>query len=94
MPRYLVERNFARISEADIEAVGTRSKRAARDLDDAVVWEHSHVVVDGSGEVRTYCVYEAPDEATIRRHGDLFGSHTIDAIHEIVDDITPADFPD
>jgi hypothetical protein len=32
------------------------------------VWEHSHVVVDDDGMAGTYCVYEAPDEETVREH--------------------------
>lgn len=94
MPRYLVERQFAQLSEEEVQQVGTRSKRAAADGFPSITWEHSHVVVDEAGAVRTYCVYTAPDEETVRRHGDLFGGHTIGWIHEIAADITPANFPD
>ena len=41
-----------------------------------IVWEHSHVVVNDDGKVMTYCVYEAPDEDTVRNHAvDLGETH-------------------
>jgi hypothetical protein len=43
--------------------------------------------------VHTYCVYEAPDEASVLEHSRLLGKHTIEALHEIAGDVTPADFP-
>jgi hypothetical protein len=58
-----------------------------------ISWEHSHVVVDEQGNVRTFCVYDAPDEGTIRRHADALGQHHVDRIHKIAGDVTPADFP-
>ena len=57
------------------------------------MWRHSHVVVDDEGNVRTYCIYEAPDEETVRAHSADLGRHGIDSIEEIAGDVTPADFP-
>jgi Protein of unknown function (DUF4242) len=92
MPRYLVERTFFVIVQ-EMQEVSQRSKQIAVDRFPELSWEHSHVVVDEQGNVRTFCVYEAPDEATIRRHADSVGQHRIDRIHEIAGDVTPADFP-
>jgi ligand-binding SRPBCC domain-containing protein len=58
-----------------------------------IVWEHSHVVVNEDGKVMTYCVYESPDEDTVRNHAQELGRHTVDAVHEIAGDVTPANFP-
>jgi hypothetical protein len=41
----------------------------------------------------TYCVYEAPDEETVRNHAVDLGRHTLDAVHEIAGDVNPSDFP-
>jgi hypothetical protein len=41
----------------------------------------------------TYCVYQAPDEETIRAHGKRLGKHDIDDVLVIAGDVTPADFP-
>jgi hypothetical protein len=58
-----------------------------------ITWEHSHVVVDDAGKVRTYCVYGAPNEEIVREHSTRLGQHQIDSIEEIAGDVTPADFP-
>jgi hypothetical protein len=73
--------------------VGRRSRMLTEDVFPEITWHHSHVVVDAGGKVRTYCVYEAPDEDVIRRHADKLGWHTVDGIFEIAGDVTPDDFP-
>jgi hypothetical protein len=50
-------------------------------------------VVDDDGKVRTFCVYDAPNEAVVRDHSSRLGQHRIDSIDEIVGDVTPEDFP-
>jgi hypothetical protein len=92
MPEYMIVRNFDCV-EADMPAVGSRSRQLIEEKYQDVVWKHSHVVVDDDGKVRTYCVYDAPDEETVRAHGRDLGRHGIDSIEEIAGDVTPADFP-
>jgi Nickel responsive protein SCO4226-like len=93
MPRFLVERTF-NVQEQEMQAVGTSSKRIAAEKYPEIVWEHSHVIVDDSGGVRTFCVYAAPTEEMVREHAALLGQHKVDNIHEIAGDVTPGDFPD
>jgi Protein of unknown function (DUF4242) len=92
MPRYLVVRTFT-VDADEMPQVGRRSRVIAEEQFPQIVWEHSHVVVDDQGLVRTFCVYEAPDKATVRRHAALLGQHTVDELEEIAGDVTPADFP-
>jgi hypothetical protein len=92
MPKYLVVRKFE-VDEEEMPQVGRRSRQAIEGQFPEITWEHSHVVVDDDGLVRTFCVYVAPDEDTVRRHADVLGKHQIDAVHEIAGDVTPADFP-
>ncbi len=92
MPRYLILRVFE-VDEEAMPDVGARSKEIAEEEFPEITWEHSHVIVDESGTVLTYCVYVAPDEDTVRRHGERLGKHRIDAVWEIAGDVTPADFP-
>ena len=54
-------------------------------------WDHSHVV-SGENGVKSYCVYQAPNEERLREHGDMVRQHTIVRIYEIAGDVTPADF--
>lgn len=93
MPRYLIARTFT-VDIDEMPTVGRRSKTAAQEQFPGIVWEHSHVVVDDEGVVRTFCIYTAPDESTVREHAVVLGEHTVDAVHEIAGDVSPADFPD
>ena len=43
--------------------------------------------------MHTYCIYEAPNEEIVREHSRMLGQHTLDELHEIAGDVTPADFP-
>ena len=92
MPRYLVVRTFD-VGEEEMPEVGRRSNEVIEGGYPQIVWEHSHVVVNDDGKVMTYCVYEAPDEQTVRDHAVDLGRHTVDAVHEIAGDVTPANFP-
>ena len=92
MPRYLVVRTFD-VGEEEMPEVGRRSNEVIAGSYPQIVWEHSHVVVNEDGQVMTYCVYEAPDEETVRNHAVDLGRHTLDAVHEIAGDVNPSDFP-
>jgi hypothetical protein len=92
MPRYMIVRSFD-VSEPEMQGVGRRSRELTEDEFTDITWEHSHVVVDDEGKVKTYCIYAAPSEAMVREHATRLGKHQIDALHEIAGDVTPADFP-
>ncbi|HEU5372285.1 MAG TPA: nickel-binding protein [Gaiellaceae bacterium] len=92
MPRFMIVRSFD-VGESQMPAVGRRSREIVEDELPEITWEHSHVVVDDDGKVRTFCVYEAPSESVVRDHSSRLGQHRIDSIDEIVGDVTPADFP-
>jgi Protein of unknown function (DUF4242) len=88
MPRYLIERRF-HVGEDQMPDVNRKSKRIAQDHFPEIIWEHSHVAIDESGTVKTFCLYEAPSEDDVRAHAKELGLHDVDAIHEIVGDVTP-----
>lgn len=92
MPKYLIERTFD-VDEEELPAVATRSKRIALEQFPDITWEHSHVVADADGTLKSFCVYHAPSEAMVREHATLLGSHVIDHVYEIGGDVTPDDFP-
>jgi hypothetical protein len=92
MPKYLIERQFS-IGEERMPEVGRRSRELVEEKFPQITWEHSHVVVDDGGGVKTFCVYAAPTEDVVRRHAEQLGLHQIEAIYEIAGDVTPADFP-
>ena len=73
--------------------VGRRSRELTETEFPEITWEHSHVTLNDEGLVRTYCVYAAPSEELVREHSRALGQHTLDLLHEIVGDVSPADFP-
>jgi uncharacterized protein DUF4242 len=92
MPRYLIERTFS-VPEGEMPRIGSRSRTLLTNEFRDIVWEHSHVVVDSDGNVKTYCVYRAPDENAIRAHSAALGEHELNTLFEIAGDVTPEDFP-
>jgi hypothetical protein len=92
MPRYLIERRFD-VPEADMQDVGRRSREIVEESFPEITWEYSHVTVDGTGAVKTFCVYGAPTEDMVREHAKQLGFHEILALYELAGEITPADFP-
>ena len=91
MPRYLIERNFE-VGEEEMPEISRKSKRTIESMS-GIVWEFSHVIVEDSGLVTTFCVYVAPSEDDVRAHAQALGAHSIGSIREIAADVTPADFP-
>jgi hypothetical protein len=91
MPRYVVERFFDKITDDEMLALAQASDRVAQERFPAITWEHSHLCVDSEGAIKTFCVYEAPNEEMVRDHAAAFGGHEIWNIYEIADDVTPAD---
>jgi hypothetical protein len=92
MTMFLVERTFS-VGQDQMGEIGKRSRQLTEEEFREITWHHSHVVVDGGGNVKTYCIYEAPDEDVVRRHADKLGWHRVDGIYEIAGDVTPDDFP-
>ena len=93
MPRYIVQRTFANGIQSPFagERAGARLDVVEQNAELGVTWIHSYVSED---QRTSYCVYDAPDEASVLAHGAELGMHNIQSIDEIAGDVTPADFPD
>jgi hypothetical protein len=89
---YLVVRQFE-VGQEEMPTVGRRSRSLIEGQFPEITWHHSHVTLNDQGLVKTYCLYEAPSEAAVREHAHELGLHQIQAVHEVVGDVTPADFP-
>ena len=66
MPKFVIEREIPGVStwsEADLKAASETSLKALREIGPQIQWIHSFVTDD-----KLYCVYMAPDEATVREH--------------------------
>jgi hypothetical protein len=91
MPRYVIERVYDEAVRDDMASVGVRTNKIATEQFPDITWEHSHVVSDES-EIKSFCVYEAPNADRLREHGKELGQHVITHIYEVAADVTPADF--
>jgi hypothetical protein len=88
MPKFLIERDIpgaGRLSAAELQAVAQKSCGVLRELGPAVQWKESFVTDD-----KVYCVYYAPDEASVRRHAELggFPANSISRVHRMIDPTT------
>ena len=66
MPQFVIEREMPGIggaSAADLKGASQTSCSVLRDLGPEIQWVHSYVTDD-----KIYCVYNAPDEETVREH--------------------------
>lgn len=89
MPRYVIERAFDPLDEEMQEQLGAISKQIIAERFPQIRWEHSHVVTDAEGNIKSFCIYEAPNEDVIRAHAKELGYHVIQKIYEIGADINP-----
>lgn len=91
MPRYVIERDFDPLDEEFEQQLGAISKKIIEEHFPQIRWEHSHVVADAEGNVKSFCIYEAPNEDVIRAHAKELGHHVIHNIYEIGADVNPAE---
>lgn len=93
MPRYLIERNWGKIDEADLAEVGERNRLVlTKDFPD-LSWERSDVVSDEEGVLKTFCMYTAPNAERLYEHATELGGHVVDTIYEVGGTVSPQDFP-
>ena len=88
MPKYVIERDIpgaGQLTPADLQAISRKSCGVLQDLGPSIQWIHSYVTDD-----RIYCVYQAPDEAAVRRHADMggFPANRVSQVRQIIDPAT------
>lgn len=72
MPQFIIERELpgaSSLTEAQIREASLQALAALQELGPEIRWLHSYVT-----DEKVYCIYYAPDEETIRRHGLLAGA--------------------
>lgn len=81
MHRYLIERDFPEgaLAKADAASIIANNKAAN------VHWVMSYVNAD---ETKTFCIYEAPDKAAVRKAASLNGL-PVNSITEIPGTLSP-----
>jgi Nickel responsive protein SCO4226-like len=85
MPKYVIEREIpgaGKLSAQELQAISQKSCDVLRELGPQIQWLHSYVTPD-----RIYCVYIAPDEATVREHARRggFPANRISQVKSMID---------
>jgi hypothetical protein len=68
MNLYVIVRRNGFASPADLEAAAARSTTVGDEPGSGVRWIRSYVSAEDSGELGTFCIYEAESPEAIRAH--------------------------
>ena len=87
MPQYVIEREIpgaGSLTDAELREVSLKSIESLGQLGPQIQWLHSYVTED-----KVYCVYLAPDEATVREHAQRTGipANRISAVRRLLDPV-------
>ena len=85
MPKFVIEREIpgaGAMTDEEIRAAAIKSVEALRAIGPQIQWLHSYVTAN-----KVYCVYLAPDEATILDHARRAGfpADRVSAVRRLID---------
>ena len=85
MPKYVIERDIpgaGNLTAQDLKAISQKSCGVLSTMGPQIQWLQSYVTAD-----KIYCVYIAPDEATVREHAAQggFPANSVAEVTSIID---------
>jgi hypothetical protein len=88
MPKYVIERDIAgagKLTPEQLQGISQKSCGVLQKLGPQIQWLESYVTDD-----KIYCVYIAPDEATVREHAKQggFPANRVSEVKAIIDPTT------
>ena len=88
MPKFVIEREIpgaGALTQEQLREISLVSLRTLHEMGPEIQWLHSYVTED-----KVYCVYLAPDEATIREHARRAGlpADRVAAVRQLLDPTT------
>ena len=88
MPRWVIEREIpgaGKLTAGELKAVSQKSCSVLNELGPRIQWEHSYVTDD-----KIFCVYIAPDEATVRKHAQMggFPANKVTQVRGVIDPLS------
>ncbi|MGY2130945.1 DUF4242 domain-containing protein [Hymenobacter sp. HD11105] len=88
MPKYVIEREIpgaGDLTAEQLKGISQTSCGVLNKMGPQIQWVHSYVTSD-----KIYCVYNAPDEATIREHAKQggFPANAVNEVSTIIDPVT------
>lgn len=88
MPKYVIEREIpgvGKMTPEELKAISVKSCLVMRQIGPDIQWVESYVTND-----KLYCVYIAPNVATIQKHADQggFPANRISQVKRMIDPTT------
>jgi hypothetical protein len=88
MPKFVIEREIpgvGKLSPEQLQGVSQTSCAVLREIGTQIQWVQSYVTDD-----KIYCIYIAPDEATIRKHAEMggFPANSVSRVRSMIDPTT------
>jgi hypothetical protein len=88
MPRFMIEREIpgaGKLSREELHAISQKSCGVLQEMGPKIQWQESYVTGD-----KVYCIYIAPDEATVREHSQLggFPANAVSRVTSVIDPTT------
>ena len=88
MPKFVIEREIpgaGKLSPRELQAISQKSCSVLDNMGPKIQWVHSYVTDD-----KIYCIYNAPDEQTVRQHAQQggFPANTISRVRSVIDPTT------
>ena len=88
MPKFVIEREIpgaGKLSPRELQAISQKSCSVLDNMGPKIQWVHSYVT-----DNKIYCIYNAPDEQTVRQHAQQggFPANTISRVRSVIDPTT------
>ncbi len=88
MPKFLIEREIegaGKLNSDDLKGISQKSCSVLEELGPKVQWVQSYVT-----DNKVYCVYIAPDAASVQKHADMggFPANSISEVRSVIDPTT------
>jgi hypothetical protein len=88
MPKFVIEREIpgvGNLTDAQLREISQKSVGVLKSMCPEIQWLHSYVTGN-----KVYCVYLAPDEATIQEHAKRVGlpANRVSAVRRMIDPST------
>jgi hypothetical protein len=88
MPKFVIEREVpgaGELTDAQLRELSQKSVNVLKEMGPEIQWLHSYVTSN-----KVYCVYLAPDEASIQEHAKRVGlpCNRVSAVRRLIDPST------
>ena len=88
MPKFVIERDIAgagKLPRQELQAISRKSCSVLHSMGPQIQWVESYVTDD-----KIYCIYVAPDEATVKMHAERggFPANVVARIRSVIDPTT------